>query len=44
VGEERLRGGNVATAGQAVDEARRWDPSTPGIAELQERVRVAARP
>jgi hypothetical protein len=44
VGEERLRGGSVATAGQAVDEARRWDPSTPGIAELQERVRVAARP
>ena len=44
VGEERLRGGSVAAAAQAVDEARRLDASTPGIAELQERVRVAARP
>ena len=31
-------------AAQAVEEARRLDASTPGIAELQERVRVAARP
>jgi hypothetical protein len=44
VGEERLRGGSVAAAAQAVEEARRLDASTPGIAELQERVRVAARP
>lgn len=44
VGEERLRGGSVAAAAQAVDEARRLDASAPGIAELQERVRVAARP
>ena len=44
VGEERLRGGSVAAAVQAVEEARRLDASTPGIAELQERVRVAARP
>ena len=44
VGEERLRGGSIAAAAQAVDEARRLDASTPGIAELQERVRVAARP
>lgn len=44
VGEERLRGGSVEAAGQAVEEARRLDASTPGIAELQERVTVAARP
>jgi hypothetical protein len=44
VGEERLRGGGVAAAAQAVEEARRLDAATPGIAELQERVRVAARP
>ena len=44
VGEERLRGGSVDSAAQAVEEARRLDASTPGIAELQERVRVAARP
>ena len=44
VGEERLRGGSVESAAQAVEEARRLDASTPGIAELQERVRVAARP
>ncbi|GAA4998705.1 hypothetical protein FNZ56_12115 [Pseudoluteimonas lycopersici] len=44
VGEERLRGGDVDSAGQAVEEARRLDASVPGIAELQERVRVAARP
>lgn len=44
VGEERLRGGSVAAAAQAVDEARRLDASTPGIDELQERVQVAARP
>ena len=44
VGEERLRGGSVESAAQAVEEARRLDAATPGIAELQERVRVAARP
>jgi hypothetical protein len=44
VGEERLRGGSVDAAAQAVEEARRLDASTPGIDELQERVRVAARP
>lgn len=44
VGEERLRGGSVDAAAQAVEEARRLDATTPGIAELQERVRVAARP
>ncbi|MFT3896912.1 MAG: hypothetical protein QM719_04345 [Thermomonas sp.] len=44
VGEERLRGGSVAAAAQAVEEARRLDASTPGIEELQERVKVAARP
>ena len=44
VGEERLRGGSVESAAQAVEEARRLDASTPGITELQERVRVAARP
>jgi hypothetical protein len=44
VGEERLRGGSVESAAQAVEEARRLDAATPGIVELQERVRVAARP
>ena len=44
VGEERLRGGGMAAAGKVVKEARRLDASTPGIAELQERLRVAARP
>jgi hypothetical protein len=44
VGEERLRGGGVAAAAQALDRARRLDASTPGLAELQQRVRVAARP
>ena len=44
VGEERLRGGSVESAAQAVEEARKLDAATPGIAELQERVRVAARP
>jgi len=44
VGEERLRGGSVDAAGQAVEEARRLDASAPGIEELQERVRIAARP
>jgi hypothetical protein len=44
VGEERLRGGSVESAAQAVEQARRIDAATPGIAELQERVRVAARP
>ena len=44
VGEERLRGGSVDGAAQAVAEARRLDAATPGIAELQERVRIAARP
>jgi hypothetical protein len=44
VGEERLRGGSVAAAAQAVDEARKLDASTPGIDELLERVKVATRP
>ena len=44
VGEERLRGGSVAAAANAVEQARRIDATTPGLDELQERIRVAARP
>ena len=41
VGEERLNAGEVATAQAAIAHARESDPSTPGITEFAERLRVA---
>lgn len=41
VGEERLAAGEVAAAQDALAHARETDPSTPGVAEFVERLRVA---
>ena len=42
IGDERLAGGQLATARTALSTARAIDPETPGIAEFEQRLRTAS--